>query len=83
MPSIDLVSQITGWVEQSMASTSATASRPVYPYPAVAMYSGTGDWHDAANYVQGDALYDAATQSWAGSGFYTPYAATMQGVVTP
>lgn len=94
MPDIDLVSQITGWVEQGTApagvttyrtdsSNTVTASRPVYPYPAVARYSGTGDWHAAANWVQGDPLFDAPTQPWAGAGFYVPYAATLQGVATP
>ena len=94
MPDIDLVSQITGWVENAKApgsvttyqtdsSNDVTASRPVYPYPAVARFTGTGDWHDAANWAQGDPLYDAATQTWAGASFYTPYAATLQGVAAP
>ena len=94
MPNIDLVSQITGWVEtatapgsvttyQTDSSNNVTASRPVYPYPAVAKFTGTGDWHDAASWAQGDPLYDAATQTWAGASFYTPYAATLQGVAAP
>jgi feruloyl esterase len=94
MPNIDLVSQITGWVEQATApnavttyqtdsSNNVTASRPVYPYPAVAKYTGSGDWHVAANYVEGDALYDAATQTWAGASFYSPYTEAWQGVAAP
>ena len=94
MPQIDLVSQITGWVENAAApdavttyrtdSTSAvTASRPVYPYPAVAMFSGTGDWQAAANYVKGAALYNAPTRDWAGESFYSPYTAATQGVAAP
>jgi pimeloyl-ACP methyl ester carboxylesterase len=90
---IDLVSQVTGWVEQSSAPTSVmtygtdtsgnvTASRPVYPYPAVAQYTGTGDWHSGANYASGAPLYNVRTPAWAGSTFYTPYTPKQQGVST-
>ena len=93
-PNIDLISQITGWVEQGNApnavttyqtdaSANVTASRPVYPYPAVALYTGTGDWHSGANYTQSAPLYNAGIPAWAGSGFYSPYAATLQGVAAP
>ena len=92
--SIDLVSQITGWVEKANApeavttvltdsSSAVTATRPVYPYPAVAKFSGTGDWHDAANWAKGSALYDAPTRSWAGASFYAPYTPKTQGVAAP
>ncbi len=93
-PNIDLVSKVTAWVEQGTApndvmtyqtdaSSTVTASRPVYPYPAIAKYKGSGDWHDGANYVQGAALYNVATAAWAGSGFYVPYTAKTQGVAAP
>ena len=93
-PNIDLVSQITAWAEQNTApnavmtyqtngSNAVTATRPVYPYPAVAMYSGTGDWHSAANYVQGAPLYNTTPPAWAGSSFYAPYTGTVQGVAAP
>ncbi|MFM0206110.1 tannase/feruloyl esterase family alpha/beta hydrolase [Paraburkholderia sediminicola] len=93
-PNIDLVTQITGWVEQGSApnavmtyqtdaSNVVTASRPVYPYPAVPQYTGTGDWHDGANYTQGAPLYNAPTPTWAGISFYSPYTATTQGVAAP
>ncbi|MGA9911208.1 MAG: tannase/feruloyl esterase family alpha/beta hydrolase [Paraburkholderia sp.] len=93
-PNIDLVTQITGWVEQGSApnavmtyqtnaSNAVTASRPVYPYPAVPQYTGTGDWHDGANYTQGAALYNAPTPTWAGISFYSPYTAATQGVAAP
>jgi feruloyl esterase len=92
--SIDLVTRITGWVEGGAAPGAAmsykvdgtgkeTASRPVYPYPAVARFSGSGDWHDGANYVSGAARYNVRTPSWPGSIFYTPYAPKMQGVPAP
>jgi feruloyl esterase len=92
--SIDLVSKITDWVEQNTAPASVmtykldssgnqTASRPVYPYPAVAQYSGSGDWHDGANYVSSAARYNVRTPSWPGSIFYTPYTPKVQGVPAP
>lgn len=93
-PNIDLVSQITAWAEQGTAPGSVTtyqtdtannvvATRPVYPYPSVAKYTGTGDWHAAANYTEGAALYNAPAPSWAGSSFYLSYLPTMQGVAAP
>lgn len=94
MTNIDLVSKITGWVEQGTAPTSAmtyktdssgnqTASRPVYPYPAVAQFTGSGDWHDGANYTSGTPRYNVRTPSWPGSFLYTPYAPKLQGVGAP
>ncbi|WP_250475220.1 tannase/feruloyl esterase family alpha/beta hydrolase [Caballeronia sp. GAFFF1] len=93
-PNIDLVSQITGWVEhgsspnavmtyQTDSSDKVTATRPVYPYPAVAKYTGSGDWHDGANYTQGAALYTGVAPAWAGSSLYTPYTPKTQGVAAP
>jgi feruloyl esterase len=93
-PNIDLVSQITGWVEQGTSpnavmtyqtdsTNKVTASRPVYPYPAVPKFSGTGDWHDGANWTQGAALYTDAAPAWAGSSFYTSYSPKTQGVAAP
>jgi hypothetical protein len=93
-PNIDLVSQITAWAEhgtapnavmtyQTDSSNAVTASRPVYPYPAVAQYAGSGDWHNGANWTQGAALYNEPTHSWAGSSFYTSYTPTMLGVAAP
>ncbi|WP_321814906.1 MULTISPECIES: tannase/feruloyl esterase family alpha/beta hydrolase [unclassified Paraburkholderia] len=93
-PNIDLVSQITAWTEhgtapnavmtyQTDSSNAVTASRPVYPYPAVARYSGSGDWHSGANWTQGAALYNQPTHTWAGASFYTPYTAATLGVAAP
>lgn len=95
LDSIDLVSKITAWVEQGTApaavmsyktdasSGAVVSSRPVYPYPAVAQYSGSGDWHDGANYVSAAARYNVATPSWPGAIFYTPYSPKTQGVAAP
>ncbi|HEY2601283.1 MAG TPA: tannase/feruloyl esterase family alpha/beta hydrolase [Thermoleophilaceae bacterium] len=56
----DLLTPLLSWVEQGtapsqvIASASAngqvTRTRPVYPYPLVARYNGTGDTNDAANF---------------------------------
>ena len=55
----DLLSAIVDWVESDRApegviATGASApgeSRPLCPYPAHAHYKGSGDPHDAANYI--------------------------------
>lgn len=91
---IDLVSKITGWVERFTApdavltyktdtSGVATATRPVYPYPAVAQLTAGADWHSSNAYVAGAPLYNVRTPAWAGSSFYTPYAPKVQGVAAP
>ncbi|WP_207950800.1 tannase/feruloyl esterase family alpha/beta hydrolase [Marinobacter sp. JSM 1782161] len=48
-------------------------SRPIYPYPDVAAYSGEGDENDAASFERGDALNAVPMPDWAGSDFYMPY----------
>jgi len=94
LPNIDLVSQVAGWVEQGVAPAAVTtyrtdgagavtASRPVYPYPAVAQYKGSGDYKDAANWTSGAALYNVRTPAWTGSMFYMPYTPKQQGVAAP
>jgi feruloyl esterase len=91
---IDLVSKITAWVEKGDAPASVmtyrtdsagavTASRPVYPYPAVAQYTGTGDWHDGGNYTSASPRYNVPTPAWPGSFLYTPYTPKQQGVPAP
>lgn len=93
-PNIDLVSQVTAWAEggtapdavtsyQTDSASNVTATRPVYPYPAVAMYSGSGDWHSGSNFTRGAALYTGKSPSWAGAAFYAPYTAAVQGVAAP
>jgi feruloyl esterase len=94
MSNIDLVSRITAWVERGAAPAAVmtyrtdsagavTASRPVYPYPAVAQYTGTGDWHDGANYTSAAPRYNVPTPAWPGSFLYTPYTPKQQGVSAP
>jgi len=48
-------------------------TRPVYPYPQVAKYIGTGDIDDAANFEAGDALYTNKTAYWLGEDFFSAY----------
>lgn len=57
----------------SSGSAAATVTRPVYPYPAVAKYKGTGDVNDAANFEKGKALYTKKTASWLGEDFFEAY----------
>ncbi|SDE94094.1 feruloyl esterase [Massilia sp. PDC64] len=94
MADIDLVSQVTGWVEQGTAPAAVmtyktdsagtqTASRPVYPYPQVAQYTGTGDWRDGANYTSAAPRYNVPTPQWPGSFLYAPYTPKQQGVPAP
>jgi Tannase and feruloyl esterase len=53
----DLLTPLMSWVETGVApnalvanNTSTGVSRPVYPYPTVARYTGTGSSNDAANF---------------------------------
>lgn len=59
--SVDLLTPMMGWVERGSAPYRLVTakltdgvtvrSRPVYPYPKVARYSGSGSVDDAANFV--------------------------------
>ncbi|KAK1942878.1 putative esterase [Phytophthora citrophthora] len=58
----------------SLSSGSATnVTRPVYPYPSVAKYIGTGSVDNAANFEEGEPLYTSLTHYWLGQDFYNPY----------
>ncbi len=49
----------------------ALRTRPVFPYPSVAEYTGHGSVDDAANYVAATgAVTDPAGYAWQGSEFY-------------
>ncbi len=49
-------------------------TRPVYPYPYVAKYVGTGSMDDAASFVKGAAEpVDPARLEWLGAKFFTPH----------
>ncbi len=49
--------------------TNVARSRPVYPYPYIAAYTGRGDLNAAENWERGRAV-DVKTPDWAGSDFY-------------
>jgi Tannase and feruloyl esterase len=52
-------------------------TRPVFAYPAIAIYKGSGDVADAANYDRGAALYTQPVSDWAGADFFKPYPPSM------
>ncbi|GMF60760.1 unnamed protein product [Phytophthora fragariaefolia] len=54
-----------------------TRSRPVFPYPSLAKYTGYGDANDPANFVEGAPLYNEKTADWAGQRFFDPYVPLM------
>ncbi len=48
-------------------------TRPVYPWPATAAYTGSGDPTDAANWTKGADAEIVALRDWAGADFFAPY----------
>ncbi|KAE8893942.1 hypothetical protein PF005_g13517 [Phytophthora fragariae] len=94
MASFDLLTPMLDWVEAGSAphevmtstensSTSDSSStvyrtRPAYPYPSVAKYSGSGDVNDAANWEEGDALYSNLTAYWLGESFFDVFTPVME-----
>lgn len=52
-------------------------SRPVYPWPHVAAWNGTGSPNLASNYTRGPAITYAIPE-WAGSDFFKPYSAAVK-----
>ena len=83
---VDLLTPMIEWVERGVAPdaviarapqapTTGERSRPVYPYPSIARYGGTGDPNAASSYVRAAPLVSAETPAWAGSDFYRPYPA--------
>lgn len=48
-------------------------TRPVYPYPAVARYKGTGSVYEAANWEKGEAAEYVRLRDWPGSNLFSPY----------
>ncbi|MET8148544.1 tannase/feruloyl esterase family alpha/beta hydrolase [Actinoplanes sp. NPDC049668] len=80
----DILTPVMAWVESGrrpariVAATTTGGTRPVYPYPTVARYTGTGSTDDAANFVAhtprvpvrndldwvGRSLYSHGYQTW-------------------
>jgi feruloyl esterase len=59
--------------QAAITSPKKERSRPVFPYPFVASYNGSGDPDLASSYVRGAPLSPDDTPKWAGSDFYRPY----------
>ncbi|KAI9339546.1 Tannase/feruloyl esterase [Zopfochytrium polystomum] len=62
----------------SVAASTTTAAamatnRPVYPYPMLPKYTGSGSLLEAANFVAGEPLYTQKTAFWLGQDFFDPY----------
>ncbi|MFP1850682.1 tannase/feruloyl esterase family alpha/beta hydrolase [Lonsdalea quercina] len=53
--------------------SSTAASRPVFPYPYYAVYSGQGDENVASSYVSKPISPLPTSFRWLGKTFYTPY----------
>ena len=79
----DVLTPVMAWVESGrrparIVAAGATRTRPVFPYPTVARYDGSGSIDDAANFVAytprnpvqnddhwvGEALYSHGYQTW-------------------
>lgn len=48
-------------------------SRPVYPWPHVAIWNGAGDWTDGANWIKGPETHIVPTRDWPGANLFGPY----------
>ena len=49
-------------------------TRPVYPYPDLAVYSGAGPPTDAANWTRGAPAPVVRLRDWPGADLFAPYA---------
>ncbi|MCX8999841.1 tannase/feruloyl esterase family alpha/beta hydrolase [Rhizobiaceae bacterium BDR2-2] len=58
------------------ASTLPAMTRPVYPWPAVARYTGTGDVTEAANWEKGGPAGVVPLRDWPGADLFGPYTPT-------
>jgi hypothetical protein len=62
-----------GSMQESATPPVPDMTRPVYPYPYTAKYTGTGSIKDAANFVQGPAMQvPKDIYNWFGASFFTP-----------
>ncbi|WP_436529269.1 tannase/feruloyl esterase family alpha/beta hydrolase [Actinoplanes sp. HUAS TT8] len=73
----DVLTPVMSWVETGATPFKIVASttgrtRPVYPYPRVARYDGTGSTDDQANFVAVTPRRESAVgYSWVGAALYT------------
>lgn len=73
----DLLTAIMKWVEKGFAPESVTAksetsTRPVFPYPAVARYTGTGSTAKASSFEAAPGARGPTEYDWAGKDFFLP-----------
>ncbi|WP_240462079.1 tannase/feruloyl esterase family alpha/beta hydrolase [Burkholderia sp. Nafp2/4-1b] len=80
----DILSPLMAWTETGAtpdrivasivdANGNTTRTRPVFPYPATARYTGTGSTDDAANFVADTPKADPFVDlHWAGEWLYSP-----------
>ncbi|KAF1052892.1 MAG: Mono(2-hydroxyethyl) terephthalate hydrolase [Stenotrophomonas maltophilia] len=54
-------------------AANAGRSRPLYPYPYVAVYQGHGDIREASSYRRGQPQVTTPTPNWLGQDFFLPY----------
>lgn len=72
----DVLTPVMAWVESGKApnrivASNATRSRPVYPYPTVARYDGTGSIDDAANFGPYTPRTQPEDYRWVGQRLYS------------
>ena len=87
--SFDLVLPLVDWVEQGIAPSSVTATdslngttltRPVYPYPEVPMYNGSGPVDDASSFHPVVSPHATEYTNWVGNYLFTqPESTTVSG----
>lgn len=84
---MDFVSAMVNWVEQGRAPDAVITTRtdaagavsyqrPLFPFPEVARYDGSGKVALATSYRRSEPLFKATTPDWAGADFFRPYAPT-------
>jgi feruloyl esterase len=79
LATVDPTRELVAWVERGQApdrivatghapQSAVARTRPVFPYPLVARYTGSGDVNDAANFAPAPPIVSPAHDivSWAG-----------------
>ncbi|MGK9063744.1 tannase/feruloyl esterase family alpha/beta hydrolase [Stutzerimonas chloritidismutans] len=59
--------------DDAQAKANAGRTRPVFPYPEVARYSGQGDPKQAGSYIPAAPLIEPEPVLWRGQDFFKPY----------
>ncbi|MFG0634649.1 tannase/feruloyl esterase family alpha/beta hydrolase [Pseudomonas sp. xss_2] len=65
-----------GKMPQMPKSELPDMTRPIYPYPAIAHYKGTGDIYDGANWEKGKPAEMVRLRDWPGSDLFGVYTFT-------